>query len=267
MIETQNFMIKSKLSLSALSPKNELYKDKLWKAAGDSSRRPSSNMAEHTIKIVVADDSGLLRALLAHEIGREQDMEVVGQAADGQQAVELAEKLQPDVVLLDLDMPILTGIQATERILAQRPHTTIVLLTGHENLLQLGRQAGAVECLPKNCAPHELVEAIRRSHKTPRTTIAEPAPAIDPMAKLATRWGLTEREAMVIELMVNTEMTARQIAQVVSEKTGTPTSEAAVKHTLERSLIKLQIEPRTRVALVRFVLLAQRNELAGRAGS
>ncbi len=266
MFGTQNFMIKSKLSISALSPKNELYRNKLWKVAGDSSGRPSSNMAEGTIKIVVADDSGLLRALLAHEIGREQDMEVVGQAADGQQAVELAEKLQPDVVLLDLDMPILTGIQATERILAQRPHTTIVLLTGHENLLQLGRQAGAVECLPKNCAPHELVEAIRRAFNTPRGT-AEPAPAADPLANITARWGLTERESMVIELMVNNEMTARQIAQVVSEKTGTSTSEAAVKHTLERSLIKLQIEPRTRVALVRFVLLAQRNELAGRAGS
>jgi DNA-binding NarL/FixJ family response regulator len=199
--------------------------------------------------------------LLAHEIEREENMEVIGLAADGRQAVELAERLKPDVVLMDLDMPVMTGIQATEQILARRPGTTIVLLTGHENLLSLGQQAGAKACLPKNCAPQELVEAIRLAHATP-ASLNPPADPVDPMERLAKHWGLTEREAMVIELMVNTELTARQIAAIVSEKTGTPTSEVAVKHTLERSLIKLQIEPRTRVALVRFVLLEQRRESA-----
>ncbi|MGC4047849.1 MAG: response regulator transcription factor [Armatimonas sp.] len=213
-------------------------------------------MAGENIKIVVADDSGLLRALLAHEIGRQPDMEVVGQATDGQQAVDIADRLQPDVVLMDLDMPLLTGIQATEQILARRPGIAVVLLSGHENLLPLGRQVGAAECLPKNCAPQELVATIRKVHenRTAQALVATPAEAPDPIGQLAQRWGLTEREAMVIELMVNTELTARQIAQVVAEKTGSATSEAAIKHTLERSLIKLQIEPRTRVALMRFVL-------------
>jgi DNA-binding NarL/FixJ family response regulator len=210
-----------------------------------------------TIRTLIADDTKLLRRLLASQLARESDIEIVGEAEDGRQAVELAQKLRPDVIVMDLEMPYLNGTQATERILAQMPHVRVVLLTAHESLAPLGRLAGAVECLIKSCTPQELAEAIRRANTARSAAAPDRGGGPDRRAALeliATRSGLTERERSVVEKMVDTERTIQQIARTLSEESDTPVTESAVKHALERAMVKLRIEPRTRAALVKYVL-------------
>ena len=89
-----------------------------------------------TTSILIADDTTLIRTLLMSVLSREPDFSVVGAAEDGRQAVEMALKLRPDVIVMDLDMPHLNGIQAVERILSQYPHVSVVLLTAHKGLLR-----------------------------------------------------------------------------------------------------------------------------------
>ena len=166
----------------------------------------------------------------------------------------MALKLRPDIVLMDLEMPELNGTQATERILAQLPRTRVILLTGYENLAPLGRLAGAFECLIKSCTPEELAGAIRRAfaHRAPAGPEAASTGSLEALAR---QHGLTERERLVVEQMVNTELTVLQIARVLRESSGIAATESSVKHALERALVKLQVEPRTRGALVRHILL------------
>ncbi|MCA1597391.1 MAG: response regulator, partial [Chloroflexi bacterium] len=76
-------------------------------------------MAE--IKVVVAEDSNLLRSLLVHQLSQEVDIELAGEARNGREAVDLAARIRPDVIIMDLDMPVMNGIQATERITSQQP--------------------------------------------------------------------------------------------------------------------------------------------------
>jgi DNA-binding NarL/FixJ family response regulator len=220
-----------------------------------------------TIRTIIADDTALLRRLLATQLAREADIEIVGEAEDGRQAVDLAQKLRPDIVIMDLEMPHLNGTQATERILAQTPHVRVILLTGHESLAALGRLAGASEFLNKNCTPQELAAAIRRVHASRVTSPTERGGAADhglAIEQIATRSGLTERERAVIEKMVDTELTIQQVARTLSESTESPVTESAVKHALERAMVKLRIEPRTRAALVKYVLeFSQTNPPSG----
>jgi DNA-binding NarL/FixJ family response regulator len=209
------------------------------------------------IKILIADDTTLMRRLLAQQMAREPNIEVVGEAEDGREAVELTLRCRPDVVLMDLNMPHLNGIQAMERIRAQQPYTKVILLTAHEDLASLGRFSGAADCLDKGCTPQELVGAIRRAHATATPDPAEAGGGNDHHAsieRLAVRAGFSEREKIVVQRMVSTEMTMNQVARALSAELKTEVTESSVKHALERAMIKLKIEPRTRAALVKYVL-------------
>ena len=84
------------------------------------------------IRVLLADDHAVLRAGITSLLNDEPDIEVVGEACDGQMAVELAADLQPDVILMDVTMPRLNGIEATRRIMAQLPHARIIGLSMHE---------------------------------------------------------------------------------------------------------------------------------------
>ncbi|HEU4754049.1 MAG TPA: response regulator [Armatimonadota bacterium] len=211
-------------------------------------------------QVLVAEDTTLLRKLLIQQLARETDIEVIGEAAHGREAVDLALRLRPQVVVMDLLMPFLNGVQATERITARYPEIRVVLLTAHEDLASLGRLGGAYECLVKGCTPQELVAAIRRAQAAaPRARGgAGPASGYEAAVEhLAMRAGLTRREKAVAERVVLTELTLQQIGQALSAEWGEPVTESAVKHALERVMTKMVIEPRTRAALIKHVVAFQ----------
>ena len=215
-----------------------------------------ANAMQNT-NILIADDTTLMRRLLAFQIATESDMKVMGEAKDGREAVEMALRLRPDVILMDLDMPYLNGLEATERILSQAAHIRVIMLTAHQGMGRLGQLVGAFDCLEKNCTPQELLETIRRAR---RTASLKPTAAIgggdyhDIIARLAIRANLTERETRTLEKAIQTQLTFEQIARALTEETAEKYTVSAVKHALDRVMAKLRIEPRTRVSLIRYVL-------------
>jgi signal transduction histidine kinase len=117
------------------------------------------------IRVVLVDDHAILREGLASLLQRYADIEVVGEAEDGQVAIELARVLRPDVIVMDLSMPRLNGIEATRKIVAELPDVRVVGLSMHEEEYGMTamRRAGAVECVIKAGPPDDLVTAIRRA--------------------------------------------------------------------------------------------------------
>ncbi len=116
-----------------------------------------------TIQVMLVDDHAMVRAGLKVLLEQIPDLHVIGEAASGFQAIELVKQLQPDVILMDLSMPGMDGIEAIQRILAIRPGQHILVLTGfldEERLIQAVR-AGAQGCVDKTIPPEELVQAIR----------------------------------------------------------------------------------------------------------
>jgi two-component system, NarL family, response regulator NreC len=116
-----------------------------------------------TIRILIADDHGVLRAGLRALLKAETDLEVVGEAGDGRDALRLAEQLHPDIVLMDLSMPAIGGIEATRRLRETQPDTHVLILTVHEDesLLREAIRAGASGYVVKRAAEAELMNAIR----------------------------------------------------------------------------------------------------------
>jgi len=111
-------------------------------------------------RVLIAEDEALIRMDLAEMLG-EQGYEVVGQAADGARAVELAEELRPDLVILDVKMPVLDGIAAAERIAARRIAPVVILTAfSQRDLVERARDAGAMAYLVKPFEPGDLVPAI-----------------------------------------------------------------------------------------------------------
>lgn len=118
------------------------------------------------IRVVLADDETLLRRSIAALLDLEDDVEVVAQAADGAEAVRAAAEHEPDVVLLDLEMPGMDGIEAATTILARRPEQAVVLLTRHgrPGVLKRALSAGVRGFLPKSVDPDELHRVIVQVH-------------------------------------------------------------------------------------------------------
>jgi DNA-binding NarL/FixJ family response regulator len=115
------------------------------------------------IKVLLVDDQALVRSGFRMILEAREDLEVVGEAEDGRQAVELAARTSPDVVLMDVRMPELDGIEATARILAERPETRVLILTTFDLDEYVARaiRAGASGFLLKDVRPTQLVDAIR----------------------------------------------------------------------------------------------------------
>jgi DNA-binding NarL/FixJ family response regulator len=114
-------------------------------------------------EIVIVDDQELMRLSFRLVIDSQPDLRVTGEAADGLAAIAAAIKLRPDVMIMDVRMPALDGVQATERIIAADPEARIVLVTTFDldGYLEAGRRAGACGFLLKDTAPAQLLAAIR----------------------------------------------------------------------------------------------------------
>ena len=163
------------------------------------------------IRVVVADDQALMRSGLIGVLAAHDDVEVVGEAADGVQAVELAERLRPDLVVMDIRMPRMDGIQATRRLRASVPAMQVLVLTTFDldEYVWQALRAGASGFLLKDAAPDRLVHALRvvaagEAMLAPTVTrrlveryVSRPAAgAAQPMVA-----DLTPREREVLDLM------------------------------------------------------------------
>ncbi len=163
---------------------------------------------QHLIRVLIVDDHDMVRTGLAALLSISDDMQCVGEAIDGAEAVELCGRLRPDVVLMDLVMPGMDGIQATRLIRERYPDTQVLALTSFEQeaLVRGVLEAGAIGYIIKNITANRLAEAIRAAHAGQFSLAPEAARALvrsDAPADQAPPWvgQLTRRELQVLQLM------------------------------------------------------------------
>jgi DNA-binding NarL/FixJ family response regulator len=164
-------------------------------------------MTEQTpIRIMLVDDHLMVRDGLRVFLSRYDDLEVVAEAKDGAQAIELCAQAQPDVVLMDLLMPTLDGPTATARIRKAHPEVQVIALTSfiEEDLIRRAIQAGAVGYMLKDVNPDKLAEAIRAAHRGQPTIDSAAAQVLARAARQPLPLGsdLTPREREILTLLV-----------------------------------------------------------------
>lgn len=195
-----------------------------------------------TIRVLIADDHSIFRQGLAMIISRDPDMVVIAQAENGQQAIDLFQKHQPDVTLMDLRMPKVEGVEAITAIRAESKSARIIVLTTYDSDEDIyrGLQAGAKGYLLKETEPDELLSAIRAIYRGQQYI----PPNVG--AKLVQRMSnpvLSERELAVLRSMAQ-GMSNADIATALSIGEGT------VKSHVNRILSKLDVNDRTQAVIV-----------------
>lgn len=194
--------------------------------------------------VLLVDDHRLVRAGLAALLASSDDIEVVGEAADGQQAVALAAQLRPDVVLMDLSMPVLDGVEATKRIVAQAPDTYVVVLTSfadHHRVTE-AIAAGAVGYLLKDCDPQEVIAAVHSAAGGDVPIDPRVARALLPAPDQRHDDALSVRETQVLKLLAK-GMANKQIGRALG------ISERTVKVHVGNIFRRLKVNDRTSAAL------------------
>ncbi len=216
------------------------------------------------IRVIIAEDHAVVREGTRQLLEREPDIEVVGEAADGAEAIALVERLAPDVAIVDISMPIMTGIEATEQIKLVRPATAVLILTAYDDDQYVFAllAAGAAGYLLKDVPSTEVIRAVRSVHAG--EPVLHPAIARKVMARFASKTEheqpvrreevlLTEREREVLRLaaqgMSNSRIAAQlyvsvRTAQVhlthIFNKLGVGSRTEAVIAGLRRGLITLE---------------------------
>lgn len=210
-------------------------------------------MSEHagTTRVVLVDDHAVIRAGLAQLIATADDIEVVGQAADGAAAIEQARALKPDVVLMDLQMPGVDGVAATREIVAAGLGVDVLVLTSYsdnERILD-ALDAGAVGYLLKDADPDDVLTGIRAVSRGESPIHPKAARALLGARSAGGRPQLTAREVEVLTL-VRDGLANKQIAKKLE------ISERTVKAHLTSAFSRIGVSDRTQAAL-----WAQRNGL------
>lgn len=209
-----------------------------------------------TIRLVVVDDDDLVRTGLRLILGGAPDLEVVAEAADGRQAVDAVHRTSPDVVLMDIRMPVLDGLEATQQVLARpRPPKVIVLTTvDTDDMVLEALRLGASGFLLKSTRPERLVEAVRAV--AAGEPILSPSVTAQLIARVRDEGGDSRRRAALERLEVLTDR-EREVAVAIGR--GWSNAEIAerlymsvptVKAHVSRLLTKLDADNRTQVALI-----------------
>lgn len=186
------------------------------------------------IKVLLADDQALIRQAFAALLNLEPDLEVVGQASDGAEAIKLAAETHPDVIVMDIQMPEESGsgdgISATARIVAADPSIRVVIVTtfGRPGYLRRAMEAGAVGYMVKDAPADQLIEGIRRVHRGLR--VVDPTLAAASLSVGASP--LTERETEVLSAAAHGGATSAIAATVFL-------SEGTVRNHLSSAMGKL----------------------------
>ncbi len=208
------------------------------------------------IRVLIADDQALVRDGFGMILDAQADIEVVGQASDGREAVDMARELRPDVVLMDIRMPEVDGVEATRRLMADPESPRILMLTTFDQneYVYDAMKAGASGFLLKDVRRDELVNAVRSvaagdallaaslTRRFIEDFVRRPPPGAAPTGALAE---LTDREAEVVRLVArglsNAEIAQRMVV-----------SEATVKTHVARVLSKLGLRDRTQVVVMAY---------------
>jgi DNA-binding NarL/FixJ family response regulator len=208
-----------------------------------------------TIRVVIADDQALVRSGFRLIVDGRPDLEVVGEAEDGEQAVALVKELEPDVILLDIRMPNLDGIEATKRIVASGSRTRVLVLTTFDldEYVYGAVRAGASGFLLKDVRPGELVDAIRvvasgnalLGPTAIERLLTRFSPPTDAPAEAVAVGSLTDREAETLQLLASGLSNAEIAAKLV-------VSEATVKSHVSRVLRKLGVRDRVQAVIAAY---------------
>ncbi|MFC7685200.1 response regulator [Ureibacillus sp. GCM10028918] len=203
------------------------------------------------IRILIADDHEMVRIGVSAYLSAQSDMTVVGEAANGQQAVEKALELKPDIILMDNVMPIMTGAEATAQILQQWPHAKVMMVTSFldDDKVYPALEAGAVSYILKTSNAKQIAEAIRKTING--ETVLEPEVTTKMITKMRGNANtplyeqLTEREMEVL-LLVAQGKTNQDIADELFIALKT------VKTHVSNILAKLDVQDRTQAVVYAF---------------
>ena len=201
------------------------------------------------IRILIADDHAVVRQGIRTMLEPKQDFEVVGEALNGKEVVEKCLQLQPDLVILDLLMPIMDGIQAIKEMKKEKSKTKILVLTSYpeEEKVIAALKAGATGYILKNSSPSELIQAIWATHQGKMWMPPDLAPKVleklvHPDQHSSEEIPLTKRELDVLKLVAK-GISNNEIASTLCIDEGT------VRFHMNNILSKLGLENRTQVAI------------------
>lgn len=206
-------------------------------------------MTDHTIRVLLVDDHEMVRSGLGVFVQSFDDLELAGEAVNGQEAINFLESTAVDVILMDIMMPVMGGVEAIQEIQSRWPEIKIVAMTSfeEEDLVKDAISSGAIGFLMKNASIDELAVAIRNAHAGKATLAPEAAQILMDAASKPPEidYGLTKRERDVLAQMVEGK-TNPEIAEVLS------VSRATVKSHVSNVLGKLNVT--SRVEAVRLAL-------------
>jgi DNA-binding NarL/FixJ family response regulator len=218
-----------------------------------------SDKVEKAIRIVLADASRLTTLGITQVLEKEADMEILAVVTDGEEAVAKTIELEPDVLIIEVDLPLLSGIKATQKVRRELPHVAVVILTAleEEQTLFDAIRAGAAAYLHKDCEPKELVDSIRKVRNGQfiinEKIFAKPAVATKVLAEFRelSVYGpgsshvfapLSPREVQILDNIAQ-GMTNKEVAYTLA------ISEQTVKNHMSSILRKLSVNDRTQAVV------------------